>query len=76
MEHIINEQPKWVQSACIKVGRRGVSSHHWNPAQLAICLVIPNSHKKWTVDKQELTDLLAKHFKDFLKDWETLSEQL
>lgn len=76
IENILNDLPSWVESACIKVGRRGVSSHLWNPAQLALCLVTTSSRKKWTVNKKQLTDFIADKFSDYLEEWKRLSDQL
>ena len=73
LKNILDEIPKWVDSACIKIGRpgKGVNgSHLWNPALLALCLGEATPHKRWTVVRGELTNFIRLNFPDYFEQWE------
>ncbi len=77
--NILNELPKWVQSACEKVGRPGKGaegSHLWNPAQLAVCLAVRTPHKTWACKKTALTNFLRHNFSDHFAEWEVEVEHI
>ncbi len=79
MKSILNDQAKWVEEAVRKCGRRGKGrdgSHLWNPADLAICLVEKTTHKRWTVNKKALTNVIKNNFPAYLAKWEAKSEYL
>lgn len=79
MKNILDEIPKWVSSACKKVGRVGkgpAGSHIWNPAQLAVCLAIKTPGKQWVVGKGALTGVIKDNFPDYLDEWERMKDQL
>lgn len=79
LQNILDEVPKWVEEACIKVGRRGKGadgSHLWNPAILAACLATTTPQKKWKANKAALTNLLSRSFPEYLQQWEEALERL
>lgn len=71
--------PKWIDAACIKVGRAGKGpsgSHLWNPAMVAVCLASTTQGKQWFSNKQALSQLIANHFPDYREEWEEKREML
>ncbi|WP_291996583.1 hypothetical protein [Candidatus Accumulibacter sp. ACC012] len=79
LKNILDELPKWVESACLKVGRPGKGpdgSHLWNPAVLAICLATKTPQKKWAVGKGALTNFLRLNFSDYFAEWTEKSQYL
>lgn len=79
LENILDKIPKWVDEACIKVGRVGKGqsgSHLWNPAVLAVCLATRTSHKQWICNQAALTKLISGRFSDYLDEWKSKLEFL
>lgn len=79
LESILDKIPKYVDAACIKVGRPGKGrsgSHLWNPAMLAVCLATRTPHKNWTCRQKALTDLIRSEFSDYLEEWSKKQEML
>jgi hypothetical protein len=79
LEKTLKDIPKWAESACIRVGRRGKGaggSHLWNPATLAVCLATITPQKSWRVSKHALDKFIRSNFADYLSEWESLSEHL
>lgn len=76
---ILDKIPRWVNKACIKVGRAGKGqsgSHLWNPAVLAVCLAARTPHKKWVCNQLALTNFLRGGFSDYFDEWEEKREML
>ena len=77
LQNTLDNLPKWVEPACIKVGKVGKGaegSHLWNPAILAICLNTKTSHKNWIVKSERLTNILRVSFPEYLEQWEARLE--
>jgi hypothetical protein len=79
LENILDKIPKWVDEACIKVGRAGKGqsgSHLWSPAVLAVCLATRTPHKQWICNQVALTNLIRSQFPDYLDEWTNKQEML
>lgn len=79
LENILNNAPKWVETARTKVGKPGGGaggSHLWNPASLAVCLATKTPQKQWVVGKKTLAALLRENFPEYLSQWEESADYL
>lgn len=77
LQNTLDNLPKWVEPACMKIGRVGKGaegSHLWNPAILATCLNTKTSHKNWIVKRERLTNVLRVSFPEYLEQWEASLE--
>lgn len=73
LKKTLDNLPKWVEPACMKIGKVGKGadgSHLWNPAILATCLNTRTSHKNWIVRREALTSFLRVSFPEYLEQWE------
>lgn len=79
LESILKKIPKYVEEACIKIGKVGKGpsgSHLWNPAVLAVCLASQSPHKQWKCNTAALTNFLRSEFSTYFDEWEAKLQML
>lgn len=69
LANALSDVPDWLKPARTGRGAPGVASALWNPATIADCLV-----DKGHANQKALGPFLAKHFPEWLNEWEKLQE--